>query len=116
MKYLVAYTYRKGNEVGTGASLNCVFAHDPPTAEDVNGMQRLIAEKEGNDVVVITNWLPLSDEDGGEAVRDCYNCGYGGDGEEVDDCGHCWLHNGEPDFKQPDKKTGCDEWRPMEET
>lgn len=40
----------------------------------------------------------------------CYNCYYGGDGEELDDYGHCWKHNGEVDFDQPDKDDGCEEW------
>lgn len=43
-------------------------------------------------------------------MKNCYNCFWGGDGEEIADCGHCWLHNGEPDFVQPDKEKGCDEW------
>ena len=44
--------------------------------------------------------------------RNCYTCAYGGDGEEVNDLGHCWLHNGEVDFKQPPKNDGCKEWIP----
>lgn len=43
--------------------------------------------------------------------NNCYNCFYGGDGEEINDYGHCWLNNGEPDFEQ-DKDKGCDEWKP----
>lgn len=42
--------------------------------------------------------------------KNCYNCYWGGDGEEVADPGHCWKHNGDPDFRQPDKKEGCEEW------
>lgn len=110
MKYLVVYTYKRGTEVGTGTSLNCKFAHDPPTATDVIAMQKLLSEQEGNDLTVITNWLQLSGNS-----HNCYNCGHGGDGEEIEDCGHCWLHNGEPDFKQPDKDIGCDEWKQREE-
>lgn len=109
MKYLVAYTYKKGTEVGTGATLNCEFAHDPPTAYEVLEMQNHIARANGNDSVVITNWLPLSSN-----PNNCYNCGHGGDGEEVADRGHCWLHNGEPDFEQPDRNLGCDEWKQRE--
>lgn len=110
MKYLVVYTYKKGEEVGTGTSFNCEFAHDPPTADDVRGMQRYLARENENDIVIITNWLQLSCN-----PQNCYNCGYGSDGEEVDDHGHCWLHNGEADFEQPDKNLGCDEWKQMEE-
>ena len=40
----------------------------------------------------------------------CYNCRYGGDGEEIRDYGHCYKHNGEPDFIQPMKNIGCNEW------
>ena len=43
-------------------------------------------------------------------MKTCYNCFWGGNGEEVDDYGHCWLHNGEPDFVQPNKQYGCEEW------
>ena len=43
--------------------------------------------------------------------KNCYSCFYGGDGEEVNDYGHCWKHNGEPDFRQPPKDQGCDEWK-----
>ena len=42
--------------------------------------------------------------------KNCYTCFWGGDGEEIDDCGHCWKHNGEVDFEQPPKDQGCDEW------
>ena len=42
----------------------------------------------------------------------CYSCFYGGDGEEICDRGHCWLHNGEVEFVQPPKELGCDEWKP----
>lgn len=44
--------------------------------------------------------------------RTCYSCFWGGDGEEVDDCGHCYKHNGEVDFRQPAKNAGCGEWAP----
>lgn len=47
-------------------------------------------------------------------TKTCYNCFWGGDGEEIDDCGHCWLHNGEADFEQPPKDKGCGEWKPKE--
>lgn len=110
MKYLVAYTYKKGTEVGTGATLNCTFAHEPPTAQDVRDLQNAIARANGNDSVIITNWLQLSDEDDPHSVRNCYNCFFSGDGKEVDDRGHCWLHNGEPDFEHPDKNVGCGLW------
>ena len=43
--------------------------------------------------------------------RNCYNCFWGGDGSEIEDFGHCWLHNGEADFTQPPKCEGCGEWR-----
>ena len=46
--------------------------------------------------------------------KNCYTCLYGGDGEEIDDYGHCWKHNGEPDFRQ-NMDEGCDEWRRKEE-
>ena len=42
--------------------------------------------------------------------KNCYTCFWGGDGEEIDDRGHCWMHNGEVDFTQPPKDQGCDEW------
>ena len=45
--------------------------------------------------------------------RSCYNCEWGGvEDEEFGDAllGHCWKHNGEVDYKQPDKRMGCDEW------
>ncbi len=44
--------------------------------------------------------------------RNCFTCFYGGDGEEINDLGHCWLHNGDADFKQPDPNAGCHEWQP----
>lgn len=43
-------------------------------------------------------------------MKTCCNCFWGGNGEEIDDYGHCWLHNGEADFEQPDKMKGCKEW------
>ena len=44
--------------------------------------------------------------------RTCYSCFWGGDGEEVDDCGHCYKHNVEVDFRHPAKNAGCGEWAP----
>ena len=110
MKYLVVYTYKKGREVGTGTYLNAKFAHDHPTATDVKDMQNIISKQYGNDFTAITNWLQLSSN-----PHNCYNCGHGGDDEEVGDRGYCWRHNGDPDFEQPDKDLGCDEWNQMEE-
>ena len=54
---------------------------------------------------------------GGQAVREktCYNCFWGGDGEEVNDFGKCWCFNGEAEFEQPPKECGCDSWSPKEE-
>ena len=46
--------------------------------------------------------------------RNCYNCFWCGDGEEIADEGYCWRHSGEP-FTQPDLDVGCDEWEPKEE-
>lgn len=45
--------------------------------------------------------------------RTCYTCRFGGEEDEEFGTalvGHCWLHNGEADFEQPDKNAGCDEW------
>lgn len=42
--------------------------------------------------------------------KTCYTCAWGGSGEEINDLGPCWLHNGEVDFHQPPKDQGCDEW------
>lgn len=109
MKYHVVYTYKKGEEVGTGAT-SCVFPHDPPTATDIADAQKIISGHNGNDTTLITNWLPLSCN-----THNCYDCKHGGDGEEVGDHGHCWLHNGELDFEQPDKDIGCCEWKQKEE-
>ena len=39
-----------------------------------------------------------------EEKKNCYNCLSGGDGNEVDDRGHCYKHNGEKDFEQPPKE------------
>lgn len=47
--------------------------------------------------------------------RNCYNCFWGGDGEEFDDNGYCWLHNGDAGYKQPPKNEGCDSWISNEE-
>ena len=47
-------------------------------------------------------------------MRNCFTCAYSGDGEEIDDFGHCYKHNGENDYKQPTKDNGCDEWEPKE--
>ena len=45
--------------------------------------------------------------------RNCYNCGYGGDGEEIDDYCYCWLHNGKVnDNEITDPQKGCPEWTP----
>ena len=48
--------------------------------------------------------------------KNCYNCFWGGDGEEVNDYGKCWCFNGEAEFEQPTKEHGCDSWTPKEET
>ncbi len=47
-------------------------------------------------------------------MRNCYTCAYGGDGEELEDFGHCYRHNGESDYTQPPKENGCEEWEPKE--
>lgn len=44
-------------------------------------------------------------------THSCFDCLFGGDGEEVHDWGHCWKHNGEADYIQPPKETGCEEWK-----
>ena len=41
--------------------------------------------------------------------KNCYTCRWGGDGEELNDLGHCWLHNGEV-WCQPPREEGCPEW------
>lgn len=110
MKYLVVYIYKKRGEAGIGTSLNCEFAHDPPTANDVIEMQKILARENGNDIVSITNWIKLSSNQ-----QNCHNCGHVGEGEESDDCGYCWLNKGNPDFVRPDKDLGCDEWKQREE-
>ena len=43
-------------------------------------------------------------------MRNCYNCLFGGTGEELNDFGYCYKHNGENDFKQPPRSKGCAEW------
>lgn len=42
----------------------------------------------------------------------CYTCRWCGTGEEIDDYGRCWKHNGEadPPSRKVDKTVGCDEW------
>jgi len=57
----------------------------------------------------IANWLKEEPDE----KKSCYSCHWGGDGKEVNDVGHCWKHNGEPDFIQPPKCEGCDEWEAM---
>ena len=43
-------------------------------------------------------------------THNCYNCLFGGDGEELNDFGYCWKHNGEVDYHQPPRDKGCEEW------
>ena len=46
-------------------------------------------------------------------AQTCYTCRWGGEEDEEFGAafvGHCWLHNGEVDFEQPDKSAGCPEW------
>ena len=50
--------------------------------------------------------------------QSCYNCKHGGvEDEEFGQAlvGHCWKHNGEVDWEQPDKRMGCEEWEKAEE-
>ena len=42
--------------------------------------------------------------------KSCLTCWWMGRGEEINDHGHCWKHNGEPDFDQPPLEEGCDGW------
>ena len=54
-----------------------------------------------------------------EESRNCWTCEYCGDGEEINDYGHCWLNNGEDDdgneFTVIDREKGCDKWTPKVE-
>lgn len=44
----------------------------------------------------------------------CLTCYWMGRGEELNDFGHCWKHNGEADFEQPPIEEGCgDGWEKM---
>lgn len=52
-----------GNDVATGVpiqgNINAIFAHYPPTMDDIRDMEAQINAK-CNVRSVITNWLPLS--------------------------------------------------------
>ena len=43
--------------------------------------------------------------------HNCFNCLFGGDGDERDDYGYCYKHKGASDFDQPPKDQGCEEWK-----
>lgn len=43
-------------------------------------------------------------------MKCCLTCRWVGRGEELNDYGHCWKHNGEADFEQPALEEGCAEW------
>ena len=47
-------------------------------------------------------------------MKNCWNFGWCGDGEEINDYGYCWLHNGEAESGNEfiDRDKGCDEWTP----
>lgn len=69
-------------------------------------------------IKTVTHWVKLPDlpkpEAKGTEPRNCYNCEYGDDGDSefgLNIAGHCWKHNGEVDFEQPPKMSGCDEWK-----
>lgn len=62
MRFLIIYSYIEDDFVPMHGSVPGCFHHNPPTIEEVRDMENEIEKEFSINGVVITNWLPLSEE------------------------------------------------------
>ncbi|MCH5192153.1 MAG: hypothetical protein J1F23_08330 [Oscillospiraceae bacterium] len=62
MQYLIKFQYKKKIKRGIGTVV-VTFPHNPPTAKDVKQMEEKLENECCLNKAIITNWLPLSEED-----------------------------------------------------